>query len=483
MSMLQANQRHVPGGARHGTASIRVGWIAIVLLALILAACGTDDSGDRQFANDPKTPQPTATETSGSPGVAAPVAPRPAPASPETLVDRRGAPETAYWLHDGALWAIGAVPPHQVANGVLAYAPAPDGTRVAVLVNDESNAGSTYRIDIHDRDGAVERTFDDVLLPAVAATPSTAPADVGPSVSLDWSPQGNRLLLATGSGALIDVPFDGEIREIETRTQLTGLVRADWSPRGDVIAALTRDEHDNGSLALIDPATEPAQVSVIAPVGRPDEGVKSVEAFEWKPRGDGVLFIQARRSGEHAAGGMIVSWDRSTNSTQVMATGGQGGPSGAVTSLSVAPDGKAVAYIVSVPSGDDWSFIGLFVRSLVDGQLYRVPVDADASVTQTWWLRDGLAWGAEVGDPSEATEVQFRYVDGLGDRVDLGAIGAAPGATPAASPMPSTPAASPVVASPGASLVPATPVSSPAATPAASPAVASPAASPVVPAG
>jgi hypothetical protein len=98
---------------------------------------------------------------------------------------------------------------------------------------------------------------------------------------------------------------------------------------------------------------------------------------------------------------------------------------------------------------------------MIDGQLYRVQVDVDATVLRTWWLRDGLAWAVVMGDPAGAASVQVSYVDAGGDRTSLGAIGA----TPMASPVAGTPQASPVAAT-----APASPAASPVASPMATPA-------------
>ena len=445
----------------------------MLAIVLVLVGCA-DDEGDRQFANDPRTPEPTATRTSEptKPAKAPPTAPK---ASPEALVDRRGAPDAAWWLSDGAVWLVDDDGPRVVLDGgALAIAPGPGGNEVAVVFETDGS----YRVDIYNRDGRRTDTFADVLTPSGAAASPVAPAaspvaldaDSEPSVTLDWSPQGNRILLGISTGTLTDIHLDGEIARIETRVPLGRIEQAAWSPRGDVIGVLIRDADGVGSLALVDPANDPARVSVIAPVGKSDEHARSVESFDWKPRGDGIVFIEAQRGDAGPTDGMAVGWDRATNSTQILATGGQGGPSGAVTWLSVAPDGKALAYIVTMDGGGGSTFVGLFVRSLIDGQLYRVPVQADAVVLRAWWLHDGLGWISVAGGDTDAVaETRFLYIDGHGERLLLGTVVDSPGATPAASPA-ARPMASPV----------ARPMASPAATPVASP-VGSPAATPGTP--
>lgn len=442
MSMLQANQRHVILRGRRGAGTRGAVWVSLLVFMLVLAGCA--DEGDRQFANDPRTPKPTPTHTheETKPVEAPPVRPK---ASPEALVDRRGAPEAAWWLSDGAVWLVSDDGPREVLGGdALAIAPGPGGNEVAVVFAD----GASYRVDIYDREGNQAATFDNVLaaggtsaspVAAAAASPVARAADSTPAVTLNWSPQGNRILLGDASGALIDIHLDGEVTRIEPRVSLSGLERVAWSPRGDVIAALIRDADGLGSLALVDPASDPARVSVIAPVGKSGDQARSVETFEWKARGDGIVFIEARRGDDGPTDGNVVGWDRATNSTQILATGGQGGPSGSVTWLAVSPDGKALAYIVTMQGGEGSTFVGLFVRSMIDGQLYRVPVRADAEVLQAFWLPDGLAWVSIAEDDTDGVEeTRFVYIDGHGERSLLGTVvdsaDVAPVGSPVASP-------------------------------------------------
>jgi hypothetical protein len=225
------------------------------------------------------------------------------------------------------------------------------------------------------------------------------------------------------------------------------------SPRGDTIGVVIRDEEGDGSLALLDMAEKPAGVNVIAPIGHG----KSVERFAWQPRGDGVLFLEGQRREGEVTSGTLVGWDRASNATRIIATGGQAGPTGSISWFTLAPDGKAVAYGVAVLTGEGWSFSGLYVRSLVFGQVYRVPVSGSDSVTDARWLDGGLAWIATDEAPGATQDVRIEWIDGSGQRRQIGEVaigGATPVATPIASPVPASPAASPVAtpieATPGA---------------------------------
>lgn len=416
------------------------GWFAAVTSALLtLAVLGgcADDSGQRQFANDPRTPGTTPTQAVTPEQVASPV-PRLPQASPETLVDRRGAPAVVYAYVDGALRSFDGSDQHIVADGpVAAFDASPSGNRVAVVTSSSPDTREqSFTVTVHDQRGEVAQSFDGVLTaPSPSATPegdSLAP----PSVYVSWAPQGGRLLLSHPSGQLVDIPLEGEPASIETRSSLEGVFQAEWSPRGDAIGVLLRDGDGRGELAIVSPSDTPATVTVIAPAGDGSGGVKSVEQFGWQPNSSGVLFLEMQRSDAGLADGKIIGWEQETNSSTIIATGGQGGPSGSVTSFSVSPDGEAVLYRIAIMSDDGWSFNGLYVRSLVSGQTHRLPVDGDAAVSGAWWIKNGVLWSQVVRADAAgaATEILLATEDAATRQLASFANGQS--GTPIASPAP-----------------------------------------------
>lgn len=450
MSRLQANQHQLkrPELTLRSLCVRRVLPLCLSILAVLLVAACADDDGDRQFATDPRTPKPTEPLAVASPAEMSPIETDMPQASPETLVDRRGSPQTIYAEIDGVLWAFSTEGPRQVtSDAIVAFDASPSGHRVATVTQQQDGVRTRYDIVVLTPDGEVDQRFGEVLtIEAQEATPGTT-ASSGEDVYLSWAPQGRHLLLAHPSGRLIDVSLDGEVREVETRDALDGLVQADWSPRGDTIGVVVRDQDGMGQLALIEPSDEPAGVNVIAPVGDGSGVERSVATFAWKANGDGVIYLEGVPAEAGLDGGRIVSWDLSTNATRVVATGGQAGPTGSVLAFELAPDGKAIAYSVWLPSTDGWSFNGIYVRSLRHGEVYRVPVDPDVTVVDLWWYEKGLAWAVVEGAPDEASTVEVRVIDGRGERAELGAVALAPGATPMASP--AAPDGSPAPEHPG----------------------------------
>ncbi len=434
-------------------------WMALTLL-VVATACA-DDSDDRQFASDPRTPVEEPTQAATPVSDAASVAPETL-ASPEALVDRRGAPAAIYVYADGALRSVDGEAVRLLVEGDLAaYAASPGGDQVAVVTTRDSTGSEVmYSITIYDADGETARTYDDVLrveagaaTPVAVATPSSHRSDAAsPAIDLSWAAQGGRLLLTHGAGHLIDVPLDGEPHEIETRSSISGAFQGDWSPRGDVIGLLLRNDEGPSELALVAPGDEPASVTVIAPAGGPSGSSATVESFVWKANGSGVFFLEAELTQAGLRGGTIVQWDHSSNSTSIVATGGQAGPAGSVTWFAVSPDGRAIMYRVALPDGDGLTFNGLYLRSLDTGQVYRVPVSVIADVTEAWWVAEGLVWSQLATSQAEGTMVEIVFIDAGGVQTQIASYALEAAASPVASPGGAatpigTPAESPVASS------------------------------------
>lgn len=430
------------------------------LVVLVIAAACADDTENRQFANDPRTPSPTEPETVDISEAASPVATRPPLPSPEALVDRRGAPPAVYAYVGGTLRVLDSSGARVVLDGpIAAFDASPSGDRVAVVTTSPGDGGETvYGIEILDAAGEVVQQFDTVLaVSAQSATPVAGGADLG-GVSLSWAPQGRHILLSHPSGQLIDISLDGDIQEIETRSSIEGVVSAEWSPRGDAIGVLIRRHDGLGELAIVETGEEAASVNVIAPVGDRSGQAKTVEQFAWKANGSGLVYIESTYADSEAMGGKIVAWDRSTNTSRIVATGGQAGPSGSIRSFSISPDGKAVVYEIALPGGEGWSFNGLYVRSLNSGQLYRVPIAAEASVVDVWWTSDGLIW-TERQESTAGAPLSVVLAAADGEQVRVGTISTVAHAAPMASPVTASPVASPSGATPVVIPDAATPVS------------------------
>lgn len=411
---------------------------------LIVVATGcADESDSRQFASDPRTPVEEPTRAATPVVSADSAAPQPL-ASPETLVDRRGAPTVVFFRADNALRSVDGVEASVVVEGdVAAFAASPGGNQVAVVVGDVSGASeTTYSIHVYDASGESMQSFDDVL--TTARTDSTPDLDiatpVGDSnaelpvvVDLSWAAQGGRLLLTHSAGHLVDVPLDGEPREIDTRSSIAGAFQGDWSPRGDAIGVLLRNDQGIAELALVSPEEEPSSVTVIAPVRGTLVSRDTVESFAWIANGTGVFYLEAELTDNGLRGGTIVQWDQSSNSSSIVATGGQAGPSGSVTWFLMSPDGRAILYRVALPSADELTFSGLYLRSIDTGQVYDVPVAPSVDVTDAWWVADGLLWSQLSSSQAQGRTLDILFITAEGAQTLISSYPMSTAATPVAS--------------------------------------------------
>jgi hypothetical protein len=127
-----------------------------------------------------------------------------------------------------------------------------------------------------------------------------------------------------------------------------------------------------------------------------------------------------------------------------------------MTDAVVSPDGRSVAYVISVLDGSEWVFHSMWVRAL-DGSLsYQVPVAPRGVVTNLAWFDRGIAWeqGPSPDVPGNILSMRQGEEPVVVFEAPSTDIAGTPGASPAVNPA-GTP-----VPSPGA-----TPVGTPGATP------------------
>lgn len=405
-------------------------------MMVVLGGCA-EDTSERQFANDPRTPNPTPTVAVSEISAATPFEVK-AESSPEAVVARRGAPDFIYAYIDGALRSFDGSKQQVVFDGPIeAFDASPSGHKVAVVTSSTPQTGDiAYSVEVFDEQGTRELRFEDVLrADSVRATP-TSDSTASEQVAISWAPQGGHVLLSTFGGELVDIPLAGKPTPIQTRSPLQGIFKAKWSPRGDAIGVLMRDENGRGELATVTTGVEPAVVSIIAPAGESTGGEKTIERFAWRANGAGILYLEMRRTDTGLVDGKIIDWDMESNTSSIIATGAQVGPSGSVTSLSVSADGKAVLYSISVVIDGEWSFSGIYVRTLADGRVYQIPIEGESRVTAAWWKKNGIVWTQSADSAGDGTVITMYMITADGVRIELARFDTGDEAgTPAASPV------------------------------------------------
>ncbi|MGH2616531.1 MAG: hypothetical protein ACRDJC_14920, partial [Thermomicrobiales bacterium] len=183
--------------------------LILLVSALTLVACAEEGPGP-QFASDPaptraSTPQPVL----ASPVPLPTTRPIATPASISDLLSVRGAPTRVFVASDSVLWGVtGTDEATQLFEApagaeILDIDPAPDSDLVALLLQVQDVAGDRNSTDVvivgADGDSMVRATNLGALLATPIAGETATAAD-----AIDWSPQGDRLLVSFQHGAIVD---------------------------------------------------------------------------------------------------------------------------------------------------------------------------------------------------------------------------------------------------------------------------------------
>ena len=443
-----------------------IGRVLVLGLAVLVGGCVDDtDTSGPQFATDPRpTREPTAPVIVTQP----PAAPTPSPVPRRPfaeLVVPRGAPDRIYFTAGPELWTVdpeGASPSRvfspAAGSTIAATSPSPSSDRVAVLVTD---AGGTGSVRIVAADGREVARFDALAdrlgeggslaspvagspgplqpVPGVLlATPAAASPAAGTAVpiSVDWSPQGDQLLVGFDRGGPIAIPIsgEGEVRTLVASEATQAVHGAAWSPTGEQVAFLTGEEergYDRLAIADIGPAADSPRPLVTTPADR------AVVDFAWLPDGRALLFTEGDATEAHATNTDLWRITTSGGKRTLVASAGSAAPVADVALVAPSPDGRAVAYTVEVPGDPAPVFHSLWIRDLAANQAYPVVLEPEAVVTELWWTSAGLVFrAADAGGGSGAGEATFGLyrvaADGTPQLILRAAVDAA---TPAATPV------------------------------------------------
>jgi len=432
--------------------------VSIIVVAGVLAGCADEpaDTEDRRFANQPSTENVSLATPAHQGRVVALPTPLPQ-ASPEALLNVEGAPGVIFTLIDGSIVAVDTtgsdpavrIPPPD-AQRFVAIAPSPiDNQVAAIFMSVDADANDQIVVELYDSHGQVLTRWRG--LPAGAnqqATPATGSDQGSLPVSISWAPRGDRLLLSTGGPELVRLDRNGGTSLVTVPSPVRHVVNAAWSPNGDQIALLARNEEGSGAIWVFSPYVDGVSMRQVAPLNADAANIGSVTRFAWLPDGTSLAYILAERGGVNAQGGQLYTINLRAGIKLLLATPGRGGPAAEIVDFSVTPDGRAVAYAIAIPDGDRWQFHSLWIRSISSPGAFNVPVGNVERIDNLWWALSGLVWQQQTGDAT----VVVAQAAGSEPQPILTLV---PGATPeAATPI----SATPMVATPaGATPAPATP--------------------------
>lgn len=433
----------------------------MIAVAVGLGACSAEEEPGPRFANDPApTAVPTAAGSPASaPGTPAtrPLASPVAPVDAADLLRSRGAPSRLYFRSGRDLWTIradGSDPAPVIRPGreetIAAVAASPDGGRVAVLLGEATAAGETASIVVLDAAGKE-------LIRSEAFDQGRGDGDGASRSSLDWSPQGDRLLVSSPAGGILALPAGGG--DVEIVVEASGAMApgdAAWSPTGEEVAFLA-PAGDTRPADLFLAQTVPSPATPKALVEASTAG-RSVTELAWTPDGRDVLYTLAGAPDGAVASGDL--WRIATDGSdrRVVVSAGSAVPVGRIALIAPSPDGDAVAYTVMVPGDAGQRFHSLWIRSLGSAPAppVRLSAPADESVSALWWTDGGLVFRAEP-DPTldgstDDTAFSLYSASATGEPTPLYRGSVVPAGSPDASPTgerqasdeDGTPSASPV---------------------------------------
>jgi hypothetical protein len=426
--------------------------------SVLLAACVEEESG-RQFASDPRpTPLPETPTAVVTPPPPPPTLPVVAARPLSDVLRPRGAPARVYFRAGRELWTMAAdgtgvarvfaPPPGSSIAGVSA---SPAGDRAAVLVQTATGADAI----VFDAAGIPELRAGN--LGAAFGAPGRRAAR-----TIDWSPQGNELVVGIDPGGLLALPLiaGDEVRVI---AMVDGVGVARWSPTGQAVAfeatpagdgfrqlnlvdataaapgidgpaaatpvVLTSDATvvgaDSGSaspepgIGTPDggdpttgatpvgppPAATPAGATPLAEeaVGSaivPAQPDRAVYEFAWMPDGRAIVFVEGGVNGEGPASADLWRAAVPGGERSLITSAGSVAPVARVGIVAPSPDGAALAYTVGVPDAAATRFQSLWVLELASRQATQLDVPAGLAVREVWWTGNGLLYRAEPETPA-----------------------------------------------------------------------------------
>ncbi|MDQ3693576.1 MAG: hypothetical protein M3464_08105 [Chloroflexota bacterium] len=393
-----------------------------------------DDEAERQFANDPRQsaalPTTIPTWPVPSPPAASPAA---SPVSAEQLLRTRGAAGRFYFLGAGNVWTLapndgglGSVFEPPAEASIRAIASSPSGDRVAVIVVRPVDGAETADLLVLTLSGEELHRFEGIG--------GLAPGSNAEVVSLDWSPQGDNLLVALSPGGLVAVSLaeDAEPELIVAGGVAARPEQAAWSPTGEEVGFLAETGDDRTSIyvAAVATPTDPA------PLFPDDVAMHTIFDWAWLPDGRALIFSEER--GLTATADL---WRINSDGSdrELVASAGSVAPVARIVGATPSRDGRSVAYRVVIPGDAGEAFDSLWVRDLLTNRGFELEVPAGQSVTDVWWTDAGLMFrvvpsAGYTGEYVDGPFAIYQVSDGTTATV-IHQDGMSPSATPAATPL------------------------------------------------
>jgi hypothetical protein len=322
------------------------------------------------------------------------------------LLMSRGAPERVYFVSGNSVWSLSD---EGAANQVLlapenarivSIAPSPGRDQVAVLLGSLDPSIAQSEVVILDAQGAIQER---IRGQSAAATPGTT--DLGPARAIDWSPQGDQILISYRGGDVFSLPVNGNgaaLRILDGDGE--GVLQPLWSPTGDRVAYIAAEGDRRRALRQLDTATE--RVVEVVPASEQ----RAVVEFAWTPDGASLLFTEGGTAVGAVSGVDLWHVDADGGGRELVASAGSVAPIARIAGVRPSPDGRAVAYQVLTPGANSAQVDSVWVRDLDSRQGFQLDVPALGEVSDLWWTTSGLLIWIEADGSDGGTDGGSRVV-------------------------------------------------------------------------
>lgn len=365
-----------PVAANRTDRSRALGIASLLLSILLLAACA-------DITEAPLTPQIDRTvPTETFPGT---------PAASRTTVNTPPSPvkvpntRRIYFTKGGDLWQLpvdNAAAPVVTGRDILAFAPSPDGERVAVAFQEGGDAprprGTQFAI--IRADSTTELQLKD---------PDSGKGSSPAVRSLAWSPQGLAVAVARQDGSITVIDASGKVRQVVPPRPGSSPGGLAWSPDGSM-------------LLYLDPAFpgQPTSLYTVSVNGGSPRRVvagtsrdHAVIAATWLPGRDLLAYVLSS-STTIDQGGDIFAARPDGSRTALLVSAGQFAPIAGAIDLAASPDGRYLALTVYVPGQPLPLYQSLRLLDLTTHRLTTVSTARGEAVTDLWWAAGQLIFRA-----------------------------------------------------------------------------------------
>jgi WD40 repeat protein len=309
------------------------------------------------------------------------------PASLGDVLSTRGAVDRVYLALDDAVWMVASdgeaarIFSAPATAEIVAIDPSPSAQDVAVLLRG-ANGRETSELLILDSSGEPVARIDDFET-AVGTPVRNQEAGLD---AVNWSPQGDRVLVATRNGEILtfDLEEGGERTILDAGHGGVTIQGPAWSPTGESIAYIATTDSGDQTLRVLDSRDGTASDIVSPPADR------LVVEFAWMPDGVSLLFTEGGEPGAATTGIDLWRVDADGENRELVASAGTVAPVARITSVRPSPDGRSVAYAVLVPGPAGPRVDSVWVRDLASRLGFRVAMPSVAALKNIWWTDNGV---------------------------------------------------------------------------------------------